>query len=30
MREPTTNRLTNHGRQLSTGGNSRLAQWWVS
>jgi len=29
MKETTTNRPTNHGRQGSTGGNRRLAQWRV-
>jgi len=29
MKRAITNRLTNHGRQGSTGGNRRLAQWRV-
>ena len=29
MKNEATNRPTNHGRQGSTGGNRRLAQWRV-
>jgi len=29
MKMTATNRPTNHGRQGSTGGNTRLAQWGV-
>ena len=30
MKMTATNRLTNHGRQGSTGGNSRLPQWGLT